>query len=40
MAGIGVSLKKIYGKNTLTTDILGAGYSNGGWRYGAFCLRD
>ena len=27
MAGIGVRLKNIYGKNTLTTDILGAGYS-------------
>ena len=27
MAGIGVKLNKIYGKNTLTTDIIGAGYS-------------
>ena len=27
MAGIGVRLNKIYGKNTLTTDIIGAGYS-------------
>ena len=27
MAGIGVRLNKIYGKNTLTTDIVGVGYS-------------
>ena len=27
MAGIGVRLNKIYGKNTLTTDLIGAGYS-------------
>ncbi len=27
MAGIGVKLNKIYGKNTLTTDIIGVGYS-------------
>lgn len=27
MAGIGVKLNKIYGKNTLTTDLIGMGYS-------------
>ena len=27
MAGIGVRLNKIYGKNTLTTDLVGVGYS-------------
>ena len=27
MAGIGVKLTNIYKKNTLTTDIIGAGYS-------------
>ena len=27
MAGIGVKLNNIYGKNTLTTDIIGIGYS-------------
>ena len=27
MAGIGVKLKKIYGKNTIVTDVIGAGYS-------------
>ena len=27
MAGIGIKLNKIYGKNTLTTDLIGAGYS-------------
>ncbi len=27
MAGIGVQLKKVYGKNTLTTNIVGMGYS-------------
>lgn len=27
MAGIGIRLNKIYGKNTLTTNIIGAGYS-------------
>ena len=27
MAGIGVKLNNIYGKNTLTTDVIGMGYS-------------
>ena len=27
MAGIGVKLNKIYGKNTLTTNLVGMGYS-------------
>ena len=27
MAGIGVKLNNIYGKNTLTTDLIGIGYS-------------
>ena len=27
MAGIGVKLNKIYNKNTLTTNIIGMGYS-------------